>query len=67
MSDAPRDIERLIDLMARLPGLGPRSARRAVLHMLRKRETVMAPLGAVARAGRAFGARLFGLREHRHR
>lgn len=44
MTDAPRDIERLIDLMARLPGLGPRSARRAVLHMLRKRETVMAPL-----------------------
>ena len=44
MADAPRDIDRLIDLMARLPGLGPRSARRAVLHMLRKRETVMAPL-----------------------
>ena len=35
MADAPREIERLIDLMARLPGLGPRSARRAVLHMLR--------------------------------
>lgn len=44
MTDAPREIERLIDLMARLPGLGPRSARRAVLHMLRKREAVMAPL-----------------------
>lgn len=44
MTDAPREIERLIELMARLPGLGPRSARRAVLHMLRKRETVMAPL-----------------------
>ncbi|PZR00809.1 MAG: recombination protein RecR [Cereibacter sphaeroides] len=44
MADAPREIERLIDLMARLPGLGPRSARRAVLHMLRKREAVMAPL-----------------------
>lgn len=44
MTDAPRDIERLIDLMARLPGLGPRSARRAVLHLLRKREAVMAPL-----------------------
>ncbi len=44
MADAPRDIERLIELMARLPGLGPRSARRAVLHMLRKREAVMAPL-----------------------
>jgi recombination protein RecR len=44
VADAPREIERLIDLMARLPGLGPRSARRAVLHMLRKREAVMAPL-----------------------
>lgn len=44
MADAPREIERLIELMARLPGLGPRSARRAVLHMLRKREAVMAPL-----------------------
>lgn len=44
MTETPRDIERLIDLMARLPGLGPRSARRAVLHMLRKREAVMAPL-----------------------
>lgn len=44
MVDAPREIEQLIELMARLPGLGPRSARRAVLHMLRKREAVMAPL-----------------------
>jgi recombination protein RecR len=44
MSDTPPEIDRLIDLMARLPGLGPRSARRAVLHLLRKREAVMAPL-----------------------
>jgi recombination protein RecR len=44
VSDATRDIEALIDLMARLPGLGPRSARRAVLHMLRKRGAIMAPL-----------------------
>jgi len=44
VTDAPREIERLIELMARLPGLGPRSARRAVLHLLRKREAVMAPL-----------------------
>jgi len=44
MAEAPREIEALIALMARLPGLGPRSARRAVLHLLRKRETVMAPL-----------------------
>ena len=44
MSDTPRDIEHLIDLMARLPGLGPRSARRAVLLLLKKRGTVMEPL-----------------------
>jgi recombination protein RecR len=42
----PRDIEDLIDLMARLPGLGPRSARRAVLTLLKKRGQVMAPLAA---------------------
>lgn len=39
-----RDIDALIDTMARLPGLGPRSARRAVLHMIRKRELLMQPL-----------------------
>jgi len=44
MADAPGDIEALIALMARLPGLGPRSARRAVLHLLRKRAVVMEPL-----------------------
>jgi len=38
------DIEALIALMARLPGLGPRSARRAVLHLLRKRQGLMTPL-----------------------
>lgn len=37
-------IEALIGLMARLPGLGPRSARRAVLAMLKKRQQLMAPL-----------------------
>lgn len=37
-------IDTLIELMARLPGLGPRSARRAVLMMLKKRGQVMAPL-----------------------
>jgi recombination protein RecR len=39
-----RDIDALIDMMARLPGLGPRSARRAVLHMIRKRAGLLAPL-----------------------
>ncbi|MBM2574986.1 recombination protein RecR [Jannaschia sp. Os4] len=51
--DTTRDIEALIDLMARLPGLGPRSARRAVLHLLTKRDAQMRPLaqmmGQVAR------------------
>ena len=42
--EAPQQIESLIDLMARLPGLGPRSARRAVLTLLKKRGTLMAPL-----------------------
>jgi recombination protein RecR len=38
------EIERLIQLLARLPGLGPRSARRAALHLLRKREELLGPL-----------------------
>ena len=46
MTETPRDIEGLIDLMARLPGLGPRSARRAVLMLLKKRGTVMGPLAS---------------------
>jgi recombination protein RecR len=40
------EIERLIQLLARLPGLGPRSARRAALHLIKKREQLMAPLSA---------------------
>ena len=39
-----RDIDALIEMMAKLPGLGPRSARRAVLHLIRKRELQLAPL-----------------------
>jgi recombination protein RecR len=45
------DLERLIQLLSRLPGLGPRSARRAVLHLMKKREALMLPLAeAMARA-----------------
>ncbi|MFN4098554.1 MAG: recombination mediator RecR [Pararhodobacter sp.] len=44
MAQAPGEIEALIALMARLPGLGPRSARRAVLHLLKKRTSVMEPM-----------------------
>jgi recombination protein RecR len=40
------EIERLIQLLARLPGLGPRSARRAALALIKKREQLMAPLAA---------------------
>lgn len=40
------EIEQLIMLLARLPGLGPRSARRAVLHMIKKKEGLMIPLSA---------------------
>ncbi len=39
-----REIDELIALMARLPGLGPRSARRAVLQMIKKRGLLMQPL-----------------------
>jgi recombination protein RecR len=39
-----RDIDALIELMAKLPGLGPRSARRAVLHLIRKRGLLLSPL-----------------------
>ena len=40
------EIEQLIQLLARLPGLGPRSARRAVLHLIKKKEQLMIPLSA---------------------
>ena len=41
---ASPQIEALTQALARLPGLGPRSARRAVLHLLKKRETALGPL-----------------------
>ncbi len=41
---AGHEIEKLIQLLARLPGLGPRSARRAVLHLIKNREKLMDPL-----------------------
>jgi recombination protein RecR len=38
------EIERLIQLLAKLPGLGPRSARRAALHLIKRREALLTPL-----------------------
>src|ERR1700749_3141223 len=48
------EIERLMQLLGRLPGLGPRSAGRVALHLLKKREVLMQPLAtALADAARA--------------
>lgn len=44
MDAGRKDIDALINLMAKLPGLGPRSARRAVLHLIKKRGRLMSPL-----------------------
>ncbi|HEY4264258.1 MAG TPA: recombination mediator RecR [Micropepsaceae bacterium] len=53
-SPAGHEIERLIQLLAKLPGLGPRSARRAALALLKKRETLLEPLAdAMAKAASA--------------
>jgi recombination protein RecR len=46
MATGGPEIEQLIMLLARLPGLGPRSARRAVLHLIKKKEGLMIPLSA---------------------
>ncbi len=40
------ELERLIQLLSRLPGLGPRSARRAALHLVKKKEPLLVPLAA---------------------
>jgi len=47
------EIEKLIQLLAKLPGLGPRSARRAALVLLKKRETLLEPLGRAMREAAA--------------
>lgn len=46
MSVAGPEIERLIQLLAKLPGLGPRSARRAVLQLIKKKDSLLRPLAA---------------------
>jgi recombination protein RecR len=48
------ELDALIQLLAKLPGLGPRSARRAALHLIKRRETLMTPLAsALTQAARA--------------
>jgi recombination protein RecR len=43
------EIERLIQLLAKVPGLGPRSARRAALHLIKKKEQLLSPLADAMR------------------
>ena len=51
---ANTELEHLIQLLAKLPGLGPRSARRAALYLVKRRESVMEPLAeALAAAAQA--------------
>ena len=51
---AAGDLDRVMYLLAKLPGLGPRSARRAILHLMQRRESLMIPLAeALAAASRS--------------
>ncbi|MBT3990481.1 MAG: recombination protein RecR [Rhodospirillaceae bacterium] len=47
---ATTEIDRLIQLLSKLPGLGPRSARRAALHLIKNREGLLKPLGVAMEA-----------------
>lgn len=48
------ELDRAMQYLAKLPGLGPRSARRAILHLMKRRESLMIPLAeALAEAARA--------------
>jgi recombination protein RecR len=47
------ELDRLIQLLAKLPGLGPRSARRAALYLIKRRESVMEPLAAALKEAAA--------------
>ncbi len=51
-SVAGPEIERLIQLLARLPGLGPRSARRVALHLIKRREQLLQPLSEAMQVAR---------------
>jgi recombination protein RecR len=52
MTNGTKDLETLIEMLAKLPGLGPRSARRAVLHLIKKRSLLLLPLAeAMHRVG----------------
>ena len=57
MRNASSEIDHLISYLSKLPGLGPRSARRAALHLLKRRESLMMPLlQAMETAAQTVGA-----------
>jgi recombinational DNA repair protein RecR len=60
------EIERLIQLLARVPGLGPRSARRAALHLIKKKDQLMGPLALAMNEAFDKVQHLFDLRQRRH-
>ena len=63
---ASTEIEALTQALARLPGLGPRSARRAVLHLMKRRETALTPLLRALDPGQRAALGLRDLRQCRH-
>ena len=65
-SVAGPEIERLIQLLSKLPGLGPRSARRAALHLIKKREALMTPLADALQVAIDEDRGLSDLRQHRY-
>ena len=60
------EIERLIQLLAKLPGLGPRSARRAALHLIKNREKLLVPLAAALAEARDKVDGVLRMRQCRH-
>ena len=60
------ELDTLIQLLARLPGLGPRSARRAALFLIKRREQVMQPFAAAMSAAAAAIRTVLGVRQSRH-
>ena len=61
------EIERLIQLLAKLPGLGPRSARRAALHLIKNRDKLLRPLAEALADARREGVGLLELWQCRYR
>ena len=61
------EIERLIQLLSRLPGLGPRSGRKAALALLKRRQDLLVPLAQAMNVAAEKLRRMPGLRQHRYR